>query len=119
MNVCVLYNVSSVYGFVYLTDQYESMIPSSSSPSHDPLINLINHWSVKARGSQMDRQTVTNSALGSIHTRDLLGVNYCVNFSLNNGLYVLYIVGIFTLSTFAWTEKFSNGVCTIFQNDMD
>ena len=27
-------------------------------------------------------------SLGSIHTCDLLGVNYCVNLPLNNGLYI-------------------------------
>ena len=31
------------------------------------------------------------SAQGSIHTSNLLGVNYCVNFSLNNGLFIAQV----------------------------
>ena len=31
------------------------------------------------------------SSPGSIHTSNLLGVNYCVNFSLNNGLFIAQV----------------------------
>ena len=54
--MCVLYNVSSVYRFVNLTDQYESMVPP---PHHrhtiqslprliiDPLKLMARKWSAK------------------------------------------------------------------------
>ena len=45
---------------------------------------------------------------GSIHTCDL-----GMNFSLSNGLYRGYIHNCYWL-TFAWTEKFINGLCTPF-----
>ena len=46
---------------------------------------------------------------------DLLGGNHCTNYQLNNGL--LYSAGTFALtnwSTFVWTDKFNNGLCTHF-----
>ena len=51
---------------------------------------------------------------------DLLGGNYYMNYSLNNGLTVL--MGTFTLaiwSTFAWTEKVKNRLSTLFYDFMD
>ena len=62
---------------------------------------------------KMQTQTLhMNVSLGSIHTCDLLDVDY----SLNNGLCCTN-GGPFTLtiwSTLAWTEKFNNGLCTHF-----
>ena len=40
-------------------------------------------------------------------TFNLLGVNYCVNLSLSNGLHI-------HTCYFAWTEKFNNRLCTHF-----
>ena len=60
---------------------------------------------------------ILTMTLRSIHTCDLLGINYCVNYSLNNGLYQ---VGTFTLAiwvTFAWTKKFNKGLYTQFFHD--
>ena len=53
--------------------------------------------------------------LGSIHARDLLGMNYCANSMLKMGCTVLngHILPCY-LSTVAWTKKFSDGLCTHF-----
>ena len=47
--------------------------------------------------------------LGSIYTCDLLGVNCCVNYSLNNGLYCTKWAHLFV-----WTEKINNGLFPFF-----
>ena len=65
-------------------------------------------------------------SLGSIHTCDLLGVNSCVNYSLNNGIYCTKQVyshlqfgklfhglesSIMGCVPIAWTEKFTPNIC--------
>ena len=44
----------------------------------------------------------------SIHTCNLLGTNYCMNYSLNNGVYCIQRIHTCDLVNF-WTEKFTNG----------
>ena len=69
-------------------------------------------------GSHIKLQTVHSDLVsyyfvGSVHACDLLGVNYCVNYSLNNGSYCKK-GGTFTHSNFACTEKFHNALCIQF-----
>ena len=53
--------------------------------------------------------------------RNLLGVNYCVDYLLNNGLHCAKLVHsqlLFGL-IFVWTEKINNWLCIHFRGCLD
>ena len=51
------------------------------------LANVITGGSIQKSGGAITAHNVGDNSLGSIHTCDLLGTNYSLNYSLNHGLY--------------------------------